>query len=454
MMLETLGTLGSTVLTFMFFWEMFQRYCPTKLKQYLEKYTIRLSESLNPYIQISIDEYIGNHMRTHEAYGVVEAYLSVNSLKDAKRLKAEMARDSDSKLMLRMDQNEKITEEFNGVRVQWTSGNAPPPSRPGFSHYMEPERRFYMLKFHKQYKDVITGSYLEHVVRTGKEIRARNRQRKLYSNGHGKYWSHIVFEHPARFETLAMEKEKKEEIIEDLWTFTTGKDFYARIGKAWKRGYLLHGPPGTGKSTMVAAMANLLNYDVYDLELTSVRDNTELKRLLTETTAKSIIVIEDIDCSLNLTGQRKASTEKKPEENETEKDKKGTLRKEKDDGDSKVTLSGLLNSIDGLWSSCAGERLIVFTTNHVDKLDPALTRRGRMDKHIEFSYCRYEGFKVLAKNYLDLEEHPLFQSQCLLNLIRTLDEIKERKIIKSTEEINDDKGKNKNADAPQEKHET
>ncbi|MBO8589814.1 AAA family ATPase, partial [Staphylococcus aureus] len=75
----------------------------------------------------------------------------------------------------------------------------------------------------------------------------------------------------------------------------------------------------------------------------------------------------------------------------------------------KVTLSGLLNFIDGLWSACGGERLIIFTTNHVEKLDPALIRRGRMDKHIELSYCSFEGFKVFAKNYLDLESHPLFE---------------------------------------------
>ncbi|KAL0385000.1 UNVERIFIED_CONTAM: AAA-ATPase ASD, mitochondrial [Sesamum radiatum] len=72
---------------------------------------------------------------------------------------------------------------------------------------------------------------------------------------------------------------------------------------------------------MIAAMANLLDYDVYDLELTSVKDNTELRRLLTETTAKSIIVIEDIDCSLDLTGQRT----KRKEKSETESGRKKVL---------------------------------------------------------------------------------------------------------------------------------
>lgn len=67
-----------------------------------------------------------------------------------------------------------------------------------------------------------------------------------------------------------------------------------------------------------------------------------------------------------------------------------------------MTLSGLLNFIDGLWSSCGDERVIVFTTNHKDRLDPALLRPGRMDMHINMSYCTSNGFKILVSNYLDV----------------------------------------------------
>ena len=91
---------------------------------------------------------------------------------------------------------------------------------------------------------------------------------------------------------------------------------------------------------MIAAMANLLNYDVYDMELTVVRDNTELRRLLIETTSKSIIVIEDIDCSLDLTGQRKKKKE--------EKSCLGKKEQKEDENSGRVTLSGLLNVIDGV----------------------------------------------------------------------------------------------------------
>lgn len=233
----------------------------------------------------------------------------------------------------------------------------------------------------------------------------KNRQRKLYTNN-GPSWNHVQFEHPATFQKLAMESEKKKDIVDDLLAFSRGEDFYARIGRAWKRGYLLYGPPGTGKSTLIAAMANLLEYDLYDLELTAVKDNTELKKLLIATSSKAVIVIEDIDCSADLTGQRGKRPEKKDEDDKDVLHR--MVREETDSKSSKITLSGLLNFIDGLWSACGGERIIVFTTNYVERLDPALIRRGRMDKHIEMSYCGFEGFKVLAKNYLELEWHDLF----------------------------------------------
>ncbi|GLU11166.1 hypothetical protein SLE2022_279280 [Rubroshorea leprosula] len=114
-----------------------------------------------------------------------------------------------------------------------------------------------------------------------------------------------------------MEQGKKSEIVEDLITFSKAGEFYARIGRAWKRCYLLYGPPGTGESTMIAAMANRLRYDIYDLELAAVRDNTKLRKLLIEASSKSVIVIEDIDCSLDLTLQRRKKTEKEEVQEET-----------------------------------------------------------------------------------------------------------------------------------------
>ncbi|CAN6172721.1 unnamed protein product [Urochloa humidicola] len=165
-------------------------------------------------------------------------------------------------------------------------------------------------------------------------------------------------------------------------------------------------------------MANYLDYDIYDVEVTSVSTNTDLRKLFIETTGKSIIVIEDTDCSLDLTGKRRrqklsATGTADGGDNDATKKKK---KKGPGNGDDerKVTLSGVLNFIDGLWSACGGERIVVFTTNHTDRLDPALIRPGRMDKHIEMSYCCFEAFRFLAKNYLAVDDHPLFDDVATL----------------------------------------
>lgn len=102
-----------------------------------------------------------------------------------------------------------------------------------------------------------------------------------YENMHdlSAVWTPVNLDHPATFETLAMDSEQKDMIAKDLDRFVQRKDYYRRVGKAWKRGYLLYGPPGTGKSSLIAAVANYLNFDVYDLELTEVKKNTDLRRL-------------------------------------------------------------------------------------------------------------------------------------------------------------------------------
>ena len=97
------------------------------------------------------------------------------------------------------------------------------------------------------------------------------------------------------------------------------------------------------------------------------------------------------------------------------------------------TLSGLLNMIDGLWSSCGDERIIVFTTNHKDRLDPALLRPGRMDLHVHMSYCTMDGFKLLASNYLNIEgDHQLYREiEGLLNNVEVTPAEIAKELLKS-----------------------
>ncbi|KAI3951212.1 hypothetical protein MKW92_011851 [Papaver armeniacum] len=375
-------------------------------------------ELFKPTIDISFDELVGSeYWKANRAYTLVEAYLGPRSSKIAKRMKAQLPKKCKS-LSFSLDAGEEIVDHFQGIVVSWYFESLP------IKNKYTPEKRYLRLRFNRKHRGIIINSYLDHIIMEGKRITKQNSCIKLYSNnptseydyGNIKLWSYGVFNHPVSFKHLAMDPKKKQEIINDLITFSKAKEFYAKMGKPWKRGYLLYGPPGTGKSSMIAAMSNLLEYDVYNIELTAVKNNSDLIKLLQNTTDKSIMVIEDIDCSLDLAGKRSKDKKKKRKEvkkSDSDSDSNSDLedKKKKSDSDSetKVTLSGLLNFIDGLWSSCGKERIIVFTTNYVDKLDPALIRRGRMDNHIEMSYCCFEGFKILAKNYLEFDSHELFE---------------------------------------------
>ncbi|CAN6180690.1 unnamed protein product [Urochloa humidicola] len=389
-----------------------RRLFRTYFNLFLRRRARRFLNVVDPYATIDISEpgadvrysRYGPVSDTDTTYEETKAYLSemACSQEDARELRAEGARDGDG-LVVSIRDGQDVADEFRGVSLWWTS-----VVERDVQGQRQGNRRFLRLTFHLRHRRLVVDEYLPHVRRRGREILFSNRNRRLYTNSKSrdvysyeyKSWSYIDFDHPTTFDTLAMDRAKKKEIMDDLDAFRKNRDFYRRAGKPWKRGYLLYGPPGTGKSTMVAAMANYLDYDIYDVELTVVNTNTDLRKLLIETTSKSIIVIEDIDCSLDLTGDR-ARQRRRP-----------GLPSSKADDDERprntVTLSGLLNFIDGLWSACGGERIVVFTTNHVDKLDPALIRRGRMDMHIEMSYCGFDAFQTLAKNYLDIEEHELF----------------------------------------------
>ncbi|XP_072987174.1 AAA-ATPase ASD, mitochondrial-like [Typha latifolia] len=438
--METWAGFGSAIASFMFLFAMVKQYFPYQLQAYFTAYTTKIVSFVYPYIQITIPEY-RERMKRSDAFSAVEAYLSSSCSQRARKLKADIGKDSSS-MLVTMDDNEEVVDEFRGAKIWWYSSKKAPKTNIISWYPGGDERRLYRLTFHKRQRDLIVNSYLGHVLKEGRAVRVKNRQRKLFTNNPSRdwngskksTWSHVVFEHPSTFDTLAMHPDRKKDLIDDLTAFRNSKDYYAKIGKAWKRGYLLFGPPGTGKSTMIAAIANFLDYDVYDLELTAVENNTELRKLFINTTGKSIIVIEDIDCSLDLTGKRKSK--KKTDSDEDAEEKKLPPGMDDKEENSKVTLSGLLNFIDGLWSACGGERIIMFTTNHIEKLDPALIRRGRMDKHIEMSYCGFEAFKVLAKNYLDVEDHHLFDAikKLLEEVSITPADVAENLMPKSVEE--------------------
>ncbi|MCO5599246.1 hypothetical protein L7F22_053347 [Adiantum nelumboides] len=387
-------------------------FMPHELSFACKRLGVRAYNALfSSYVDYTVEEFDGT--KPNELYDAVQLHLSDKAASSARRLNLIQPKNA-SALTCSLGEHERVLDIYQGAQICWEFSSLERKQSMTISwQAILDTRRSLHMRIRRKDREKIMSSYLPHLLENAKALQLKRRDRLLYTNvsrpsfdprGSRKPWDSVPFKHPASFHSLALEPALKQKIMDDLTDFVNGEQFYKDAGRAWKRGYLLYGPPGTGKSTMIAAMANFLEYDVYDLELTEVKSNAELRSLLLHTSNKAVIVLEDIDCSLDLS-ERKKKKASKPDAEDGPKFP-GAEREEKG---GEVTLSGLLNFTDGLWSSCGSERIFVFTTNHIEKLDAALLRSGRMDMHIHLSYCGFEAFKVLAKNYLKLEDHLLFE---------------------------------------------
>ena len=167
--------------------------------------------------------------------------------------------------------------------------------------------------------------------------------------------------------TIITQDNIKEDIRNDIRKFKDSETEYKKLGIPYRRGYLLHGPPGTGKSSLVYGVAGQLKASICVLTL-SDRDmsDDELMNRLSAAPRDSIILLEDIDVAL--------PSEKRKTELDVQK-----RRKEQEGHYSSysgsITMSGVLNSIDGV--ATADSQILIMTTNHKENLDPALIRPGR-----------------------------------------------------------------------------
>ncbi|XP_065163772.1 mitochondrial chaperone BCS1 [Atheta coriaria] len=176
--------------------------------------------------------------------------------------------------------------------------------------------------------------------------------------------------HPRKrrpIDSVVLDDTISERIVQDCKEFIANPTWYTDRGIPYRRGYLLHGPPGCGKSSFITALAGDLEFGICVLNL-SERGLTDdrLNHLLSVAPQQTIILLEDIDAaflSREDTAQQKSAYE----------------------GLNRVTFSGLLNCLDGVASTEA--RIVFMTTNYLDRLDPALIRPGRVDVKEHIGYC-------------------------------------------------------------------
>jgi chaperone BCS1 len=183
------------------------------------------------------------------------------------------------------------------------------------------------------------------------------------------YWAYVPAYAPRLLESVILKPGEKEHLIEDLVRFRASRSRYRQLGVPYHRGYLLYGPPGTGKTSLVSALAGKLGMSIYFLDLADFNDRT-LKAAMNNVPENSVILFEDIDC-MRAGHRRTDSNEGRQPQPSPEGEKDETSNR------FGVSLSGLLNVLDGFH---APENVVfVMTTNHIEALDPALLRPGRID---------------------------------------------------------------------------
>jgi len=186
-----------------------------------------------------------------------------------------------------------------------------------------------------------------------------------------------------------------EEIVRDATTFFESEKLYKAKNVPYKRGYMFHGPPGVGKSSIAHVLATELKRSLYIVTLNSNSSSSlfgtshfNFAATLNNIPKGSIILFEDIDVAF---AKRKndSTTEEKPEMRPFF-------------SQNQITMSEFLNAIDGTYAPDGS--IFVYTTNHLEKLDPALLRSGRVDVCLEFTKCNSNAIEKMCYRFLGKEK--------------------------------------------------
>lgn len=193
----------------------------------------------------------------------------------------------------------------------------------------------------------------------------------------------------AGIRTVALDLLVRDFFIKELTKFSNGRDDCRRLGIPHKLSMVLHGIPGSGKTSIIRALAAEFGLNICTMDLSSICDR-DLMMAVSQVPRNSILLIEDFDSASHLKSRQ--------------------LTEESDDGFSALntvgTLSGVLNALDGIAS--LSDVVVMMTTNHLENIDPALIRPGRIDHVVELPP---PGESAIRDHFIglypDIENHPI-----------------------------------------------
>jgi ATP-dependent 26S proteasome regulatory subunit len=199
-------------------------------------------------------------------------------------------------------------------------------------------------------------------------------------------------------DTIYLRENDMKKIKSFLDNFHNNKELMSSLGLSDKLVVLLHGLPGTGKTSLIYVIACFLQKDIYYVNFTNIKTNKDYQDIINyvqKNCGNAIIIFEDIDATTNVVHQRSEEIEDL------------TVNQIIDSEDEPLTLSYMLNSLDGALT--ADGSVIIMTTNYLNKLDKAIHREGRVDVKIEMKLCDHHQIKLIFKKFIkrDINEEIL-----------------------------------------------
>ena len=179
----------------------------------------------------------------------------------------------------------------------------------------------------------------------------------IHNQGH---WNSLSRLPKRALDTIYLPKDLLSKITDDVTHFLNNKKLYRSLCIPYKRNYLFEGIPGTGKTSLIYALASQFDKNIAIMNFNLDVDDATFMKAISRLPEKTILVLEDIDALF---------VERKPG----------------DSNKSMISFSGLLNTLDGI--AHKEEQLTFLTTNYITKLDKTLIRPGRIDKTLKFSYA-------------------------------------------------------------------
>ena len=268
------------------------------------------------------------------------------------------------------------------------------------------------------------------------DIRYQNNDTNLYILSNNKIldenqdtidYNKIIFTSNKKYENLFFKE--KETFFNDIQFFIDNSEWYKKKGIPYTFGILLYGKPGTGKTSVIKALANYTNRNILNINLKTIETATQFKEIfLTKKFCKKnipsnkmIIIIEDIDCLSDVITNRNknksnSKNKKKIVNNDNDNDdcisdkSEDNITTKKEDiilidskkYNDKLTLSHILNIIDGCYERNGS--ILIITSNHPEKIDPALIRPGRIDICLNLDYISIEESIKMFCYFFDLNE--------------------------------------------------